>query len=345
MSPIRVRRWNGSVLLGGDGEVPGWSDPFAGGTLIGLVEPIGGVNVGAGFYQGRPFPTATLTVGTGITYNATSKRFSLAAGVVIEDKVIPGFLTGAAGSKAINCHIAGPPAELTTGYLAMVEGPATSGQIELEWCTIAPSVASAYYDGIGRGVKYSYCDIYNINDGVRGFSTSVNGARINGFASELHHAAQFRPDYAYSGSRPETHNDVGVQAQGNPNGNDDDISFYGCRVNARHSLTAGTGSPTRTQIAAIMITPAASQGAVHMSFDWGWLYGGDYCINAGSDGVDDYGPSSLRVTYTRFERPGTDMFGDGRAPSVAFAADSHLVLDQHDNTYIDNGAPVPVTNA
>jgi hypothetical protein len=337
--------WNGSVLLGGNGEVRGWSDPFASGLLIGYVKPIGGTNVGAGIFEARPYPTATLTTGTGITYNATSKRFSLAAGVVIEDKVIPGFLSGAIGSKAINCVLAGPPAEYTGGYTAMVEGPATIGQMELEWCTIAPTVASAYYDGIGRGVKASYCDVKGVIDGTRGFSTSVNGVRIQCYATHFHSSPQFRPDYAYSGTRGETHNDVVVQCQGNPNGDDNDLLFDGCNGDARHSTTQGTTPATRDQISAIMITPSASVGAVHMTYKNGWLSGGLYCVNGGSDGVDDYGPSSLVLTGNRMERPGTDVYGDGRAPDVAIALDTHLIYTVSGNVYEDNGAPVPVTNA
>lgn len=344
MSPLRSRLWNGAVLLGGNGEEPGWSDMWAGGGLIGLLKPIGGTNVGGGIFEDRPFPSATLTTGAGITYNATTKRFTLAAGVVIEDKVVPGFLSGAAGSKAINCHIAGPDTEYTGGYLAMVEGPSSVGQMELEWCTIDPNVASAYYDGIGRGVVARYCDVKNVVDGVRGFSTSVNGVRIQCYATHFHSSAQFRPDYANS-NRDETHNDVMVQAQGNPSGDDNDLLFDGCWGDGRHSTTKGTLPATRAQISAIMITPQASVGAVHMTCRNSWLSGGLYCVNGGSDTVDDYGPSSLVLTGNRLERPGTDVYGDGRAPDVAIALDPNLVRTVSGNVYEDNGAPVPITNA
>lgn len=342
MSPVRDRRWDGTQLQGGTGELPGWSDPFAGSGL-GTVEPIGGVNVGAGFYQDRPFPTATITIGNGVTFNSTAGRYTVAAGVTIENVVIPGFLTLADGALARNVYVKAPPTEKLAGQ-ALVEGPNTLGQGRIEWSTIAPEVASAYYDGIGRGIRAYACDVYDITDGTRGFSTSVNGVRIQCYATEFHHAAQWRPDYATS-NRAETHNDVGVQGQGNPNGDDNDLYFEGCRVNARHSLTKGTGSPTRNQIAAIMVTPAASVGAVHLTYKNGWLYGGIFCVNAGSDGVNSFGPSSVVITGNRIERPGTDIFGDGRAPDVALAIDPTLARTISGNVYVDNGAPVPITNA
>lgn len=343
MSPVRSRLWDGSALLGGDGEAPGWSDPWVGGTLIGTLKPVGGTNVGAGLLEGRPYPTATIATGTGITYNATSKRYTIST--VVTDRVIPGFVTLTATGELENCEIQAPPVEYTSGYTALVEGPATVGQGKIRWTTIKPTVASAYYDGIGRGVEAYYCDVQGVIDGVRGFSTSVNGARIQCYAVHFHSSPQFRPDYAHSGGRPETHNDIVIQAQGNPNGDDNDILFDGCWGDARHSTTQGTTPATRDQIAAIMITPAASQGAVHMTYRNGWLTGGIYCVNGGSDGVDDYGPSSLVLTGNRFERPGTDVYGDGRAPDVAIALDSHLIRTVSGNVYEDNGLPVPVTNA
>lgn len=344
MSPIRERLWNGSILLGGDGEVPGWSNPIT----LGVTEPIGALdigttNIGAGIFQGRPFPTATISVGSGITFNSTSKRYTIST--VVEDKVIPGFVTLTETGVIRNCHLAAPATEYTSGFTAMVEGPATTGSGLVEWCTIHPNVASAYYDGIGRGITARYTDVAGVIDGTRAFSTSVNGFRGRFEACSFHDSPQFAPDYAYSGTRPETHNDVGIQAQGNPNGDNDDIYYDGCRINARHSLTQGNLPPYRAQIAAIMITPQASVGAVHMTYTRGWLYGGDYCVNAGSDTVSLYGGSSLVITNTRFERPGTNMFGDGRAPTVALAVDSGLALTAFGNTYIDNGLPVPVTNA
>jgi hypothetical protein len=346
VSPVRSRLWDGTQFVGGGGTI-GWADPWEAGALVGTLKPVGGTNVGAGIFEDRPTPTATLPftgLPAGVTYNSTTKRFSLAAGVVLRDLVIPGFVTGAAGSELENCRIVGPATEYTGGYLAMVEGPSTSGQMTLRWCTIDPDVASAYYDGIGRGVAAYYCDVKNVVDGVRAMSTSVNGARIQCYACHFHSAVQFRPDYA-NGDRNETHNDVGCQCQGNPNGDDNDILFDGCWSDARHSLTKGTLPPTHVQIAAVMITPASTQGAVHMTYTRGWLTGGDYCFNAGSNGVNAYGPSSVVVTYNRFERPGTNTYGDGKAPNVALALDPSLARVVTGNVYEDNGAPVPVTNA
>jgi hypothetical protein len=348
MSPIRERYFDGTSWLGWALET-GWLDPWAGGANIGTLEPIGegeiGAfgqttrNVGAGLYEDRAFPTDELVVQTGVTYNSTTKRYTIS--VPIHDKVIRGFVTLTSTGELWNCHVAGPTVEYTGGYLAMVEGP-TSGTAlgKVYWTTVAPIVASAYYDGVGRGIEIWYSDIYDICDGVRGYHTNAAGARIHSHACDYHHAAQFRPDYANGTGRAETHNDVGVQCQGNI-GTDDDISFDGCRINARHSLSKGTLPATRTQIAALMLTPQSGVGlAVHMRFDDGWLYGGMYCVNAGGNNLGDYGGSSLTIRNTRFERPGTNMFGDGRAPDRALAVDSSLTLVHSGNTYIDNGAPV-----
>lgn len=353
MSPVRERMWMNGVLLGGSGETPGWADPWFGGTQVGILMPVGArtaaklglpQNVGAGIFEGRAFPTEQLVAGSGVSYNATTKRWTIST--TVTNKVIVGFVTLTATGVIENCHVSAPATEYTAGFAALVEGPATSGQGIVRWCTIAPNLPSAWYDGVGRGILISYSDIFDVVDHFRAFSTSANGVRINAIACDMHSAAQFRPDYAYSGGtgRAETHNDI-IQAQGNPNGDDDDLSFYGCRGDARHSLSAGTIPATRAQIAAIMITPASSQGAVHMAWDWGWLLGGMYCVNAGSDGVNAYGPSSMRITYTRFERPGTNIYGDGRAPDIALACDPSLIVDHHHNTYIDNGATVPRSNA
>jgi hypothetical protein len=159
----------------------------------------------------------------------------------------------------------------------------------------------------------------------------------------FHSAAQFRPDYA-TGSRPETHNDVGVQCQGNPGGDNNDLYFEGCWADARHSTTKGTIPPTHTQLAAIMVTPASGVGAVHMTYTKGWLSGGIYCVNMGSDGVNAFGASSAVITYNVFEKPGTDIYGDGFAPDIALAVDPTMDLTHFGNVY-DDGTPVPRTNA
>jgi hypothetical protein len=320
---------------------PDWTNPI----ILGTTKPIGGVNIGAGIYEERDYPTATAPTGGGITYNSTNKEWTVSAGVTLENRVFPGFVNLGDGARLINCPITGPDAEVTN-MRALVQGPSTTGQAYLDWCTIDPDIPSAYYDGIGRGLWVTYTDVKNVVDGIRAFSTSANGVRIRAEAVHIHSMTQFAPDYAYNGGagRAETHND-GIQCQGNPNGDDTDIYLDGCWIDARHSTTKGDTPPYREQIAAIMITPQSSQGAVHMTYTRGWLSGGVYCVNAGSDTVDDYGPSSLVLTGTRFERPGTNVYGDGRAPDVALALDANLIRTLSGNTYEDNGAAVPVTNA
>ena len=325
-----------AVGAGGSGGA-GWVDAFVQRTT----KPVPGSNVGAGVYQNRPSPTEDAVTATGVSYNSTNREYTVTAGVTVEDRVFYGFVNLGNGSVLLNCRIAGPPAEIANTR-AIVQGPSTSGQGRIEFCTIDPTVASAHYDGIGRGVYAKRSWITNVVDGIRGFSTSASGARIYAEGCVFDRAVQFSPDYV--NTRAETHNDVGVQLQGNPSGTNDDIVLDGCAVNARHSLTKGDVPPYRAQIAAIMFTPQTSVGAAHAKVVYCWLEGGVFCVNAGSDATL-MASSSLEVSYCRFERPGTDAYGDGRAPDVALAVDSSLPFTGVGNTYIDNGANVPVTNA
>jgi hypothetical protein len=318
---------------------PIWTNPI----VIGTTEPIGGTNVGMGFYENRPEPSVTISTGTGITFNNTTKAYAIST--TVEDRVIPGFVDLTSTGYLINCHVIGPAVEITTGNRALVAGP-SSGQGRVDWCTIDPQTPSAYYDGFGHGIWARFCDVKNVIDGVRGHSTSVNGFRGKFEACEFHHAVQFAPDYA-NGNRQETHNDVLIQCQGNPNAPGAtallkcaDIFFDGCRGNARHSTTKGDIPPYRDQIAAIMMTPAV--GPCYMTFTRGWLYGGIYCVNAGSNELND--GSALIITDTRFEKPGTDAFGDGRAPDIALGLDSGLIRTASGNTYISDGTNVSVSS-
>lgn len=239
----------------------------------------------------------------------------------------------------INCHIKGTATEQTSER-QLAQGPTTSGQAELRFCTIDPQTASPYYNGMSQGIKAVRCWIKNCTDGIKAYSASGSGARIRGEGCLIDNLSQFRPDYAYPGTRPETHND-GIQFHNTLNASD--VTFFGCKFNGRHSLTAGDVPATRTQIAAVMFTVIGG-GESHGSFDYCWFLGGIQCINAGSDSVE-MANSSLSITNSRFERPGTDEYGDGRAPNAnaAIVVDNSLPFTDGGNTYMDNGQPVPVT--
>lgn len=342
MSPIFVHdgaTYRGRTASGGGG----WEDVFVYRTTPGVAhtKPVGGANVGAGVYQARDVPTVDAVGHAGVSWNGTNKEYTISAGTLVQDRVFNGFVNLGDGAEILNCLVAAPAAEVTNTR-ALVQGPPSSGQGRVTFCTIDPVTASAHYDGVGRGVRVSRSWITNVVDGLRGFSTSASGARIYAEASLFDRAVQFAPDYV--NSRAETHNDVGVQFQGNPSGSNGDIVLDGCAVNARHSLTKGDTPPYRAQIAAIMFTPQTSQGAAHGKVVYCWLEGGVFCVNAGSDHAL-MASSSLEVSNCYFERPGTNAYGDGRAPDVALAVDSSLTFVGTGNTYIDNGAAVPVTNA
>lgn len=307
-------------------------------------KPVAGVNVGAGIYEARPIPTVTADAKPGVTWNSSNKEFTVAPGVLVQDVVFPGFVNLGDQSRLLNFLVTGPDAEVTNTR-ALVQGPSTTGRATIEFGTIDPNVASAYYDGFGRGITARRTAVKNVVDGIRGFSTSINGARILAEDCAFTDPVRFAPDYV--NNRAETHNDTLIQFQGNPNGTNDDIVMDNCAANARHSMTKGDvpNLPAdHKQIAAVMFTPQNSVGAAHGRIIYCWLEGGIYCVNAGSD-APLMTSSSLEISYTRFERPGTDTYGDGRAPTIALAVDSRLQFVGVGNTYIDNGAPVPVTNA
>lgn len=329
----------GFVRLGrGSAPAPppaGWTDSFVHRTT----KPTSS-NVGVGVYQARSVPTQDAQGHTGVTWNSSSKEYTVSAGTVVEDRVFNGFVNLSDGSELVNCLVRGPATEVTNTR-ALVQGPSTSGQATIQFCTVDPQTASAHYDGIGRGIFARRCHILNVTDCVRAFSTSANGARIRVEDSLLERMTQFAPDYV--NTREETHNDI-IQFQGNPNGNDNDIVLDGCALNARHSLTKGDIPPYRDEIAAVMVTPQSSVGASHGTVTWCWLEGGIYCVNAGSDSAL-MSSSSLVLTNCRFEKPGSNTYGDNRAPTWAIGADNSLTLTASGNTYIQDGTAVPVTPA
>jgi len=303
--------------------------------ILGTTEPLGGINVGAGIL--RPYPTQTITVGGSVSYS--SNVYTIAAGVTVADVVIPGFVKLNNGSVLENCIITGPPSEVTSEG-PLVKGPTggTSNLARVRFCTVDPDLASPYYSGMGyTNLHVERCWVKNVTDGFSAFDNFSNGGCNLLIESTLVEGlSQFAPDYAYPGGRTETHNDC-AQMQGNGAAADaTDIYFDGCKFNGRHSTTKGDVPPYRAQIAALMLTPNLS--AIRMTYTRGWLLGGIYCVNAGSNTLSS---SELVITNNRFERPGTDP----DAPSAALAADPSLTLTASNNTYIDNGQPVAVYSA
>ncbi len=305
--------------------------PISGDFVLGSTEPVGGINVGAGVL--RAYPTQTISVGG--TVSLSGATYTIAAGATVTDVIIPGFVNLNNGSVLENCAVTGPPTEQATGR-PIVKGPSggTQNLATVRFCTVDPDVASDYYDGVGyTNLHVERCWVKNTVDGIAAFDNFGNGGcnlLIEGTLIES--LAQFAPDYV--NNRTESHNDC-AQMQGNVGGTANDIYFDGCKFDGRHSTTKGDIPPYRAQISALMLTPNVS--SIHMTYTRGWLLGGIDCVNAGSPLTG----SELVITNNRFERPGTDPL----APTVALAVDSTLTLTQSGNTYIDNGAPVPVTSA
>ena len=304
--------------------------------ILGTTEPVGGSNVGTGIVASAPSANVTVD-GTIVTYNATTEVYTVAAGQTVERKIFPGFVNLAAGATIRNCLVSGPPAEHASDR-ALVQGPTTgSTRATVSFCTIDPTVASPYYDGIhALNIYAERTWIKNTTDGFRVYNTGGGAINFLGEGCLSESMAQFAPDYV--NSRTETHDDA-AQMQGTTAAGltAADVYFDGCKLDARHSTTKGNIPPYRTQLSALMLTP--NVGPVHSTFTRGWLRGGMYCINAVHASLSS--TSHLTVTSTRFERPGTGT----NAPSVAFAvkSGSTLTLVQSGNTYIDNAAAVSVT--
>jgi hypothetical protein len=334
----RLETWQVSTdatQLNRRGRNPIYLDGF----VLGVTEPTPDTN-GAGHMPGRA-AYGDLTVVNG--------DVTVAAGEILEDKIIKGrvFLTWHATNPARmrNCEVQGPASPPTSGSavpLVQINGlpgtmTPTTTQVLVEFVTIRPQTTSDFWDGIGRkGFKTVRCWLEDVNDGWQIFSGTADGiVRVTDEGSCLTRLAQFRPDIAYNNGspRPETHND-GIQNQGSL----DEPDFTGTSINARHSTTRSNPlPPTRTQIAAVMLN-SNTQTRAGIKLDRCWIRGGIYSINGGL-------PSgTVIITDSRFERPGTDVYGDGRAPDRAISLNSGLTKTVTGNVYEDNGATVPVIN-
>jgi hypothetical protein len=267
------------------------------------------------------------------------------AGTVYEDKWVNGrlFVNWSGGPQTIvrNVYVAGPATPPTSGSavpLVQVQnlpGTMTSStqQVLFEYVTIRPQTTSSWWDGFGRkGFKTVRCWLEDINDGWQVFSTTADGIiRAGDEGSCLTRFAQFQPDVAYNNSspRPVTHND-GVQNQGSL----DEFVMVGTSINARPSTTRSNPlPPIRDELSAVMLN-SNTQSRAGLRADRCWFRGGIYTINAGL-------PSGfVEITGCRFERPGTDTW----APDRAISLNTGLTRTVTGNTYLDNGATVPVIN-
>jgi hypothetical protein len=303
------------------------SDAF----VLGETEPTPLTN-GAGRMPGRA-AYGDLTVVNG--------DVTVAAGEILEDKIIKGrvFLTWHATNPARmrNCEVQGPASPPTSGSavpLVQINNlptvmTSTTTQVQVEFVTIRPQTTSSYWDGIGRkGFKTVRCWIEDVNDGWQVFSTTTDGIiRAGDEGSCLTYFAQFQPDAA--NPRPVTHDD-GVQNQGSL----DEFVMVGTSINARPSTTRSNPlPPIRDELSAVMLN-SNTQTRAGLRADKCWFRGGIYTINAGlSSGY-------VEITNSKFERPGTDTW----APDRAISINSGVTRVVTGNTYLDNGATVPVIN-
>jgi hypothetical protein len=332
----RLESWQVSadaLSLTRRGRSPLYLDDF----VLGTTEPTPEIN-GAGNMPGHPALEDLEVVNGNVT---------VPAGTIYEDKYVNGrlFVNWDPNTIVRNVYVAGPASPPTSGsavpLIQMQNLPgtmtSTTAMSTFEFVTIRPQTTSDFWDGIGRkGFKTVRCWIEDVNDGWQVFSGTADGlVRVRDEGSCLTRLAQFRPDVAYNNGAPraETHND-GIQNQGSL----DEPVFIGTSLNARHSETRSNPlPPTRTQIAAVMLN-SNTQSRAGIRMDQCWVYGGIFSINAGlSSGY-------VEITNSRFERPGTDMFGDGRAPDKAISINAAVTRLVSGNVYMDNGATVPVSN-
>lgn len=330
----RLESWfvnSGVTALQRRGRNPTYLDSF----VLGVTEPTALTN-GAGKMPGYPALGSLEVINGDVT---------VSAGTTLENKYINGrlFVNWSATTQTVvnNVYVAGYAVAPSSGSavpLVQVQGlPGTitssTPKVLFQFVTIRPQTPSDFWDGFGRKCfKTVRCLIEDINDGWQIFSTTSDGlVNVEDEGSCLLGFVQFRPDVAYNNGSPraETHND-GIQNQGSL----DDPLFVGTAINARHSQTKSNPlPPTRTQISAIMLN-SNTQSRAGIILHNAWIRGGIYAVNAGL-------PSAyVEIIDSKFERPGTDTYAPDRAISINPSAD-RLVTG---NTYIDNGATVPVIN-
>lgn len=283
---------------------------------LGTTEPVAS-NTGAGVL--RAYPTIELNGDQTVT---------TPNGIV--DRIINGRVTITGDGSIENCVIRGAATARTSSAELITTSGATS-QAAIRFCDIAPQTPSAYWAGLGKKRFYAYrCKIWNCTDSFAAFASGdgICNVRIEGCYSP--DMTRFAPDYANS-NRAETHNDT-IQLQGNVD-DANDIVLIGNSFVARHSQTTGDLPTSHVQLSAVMVT-AAVQPACSATFNQNWFRGGVFTFNAGGSG------GMLVITNNRFERPGTVSPG----PTTALSLNAAVGRSASGNTYIDNGAAVPITN-
>lgn len=330
----RLESWfvnSGVTALQRRGRNPTYLDSF----ILGVTEPTAATN-GAGNMPGYP-SLGSLTVVNG--------DVTVAAGTTYENAYINGrlFVNWSATTQTVvnNVYVAGyatPPSSGSAVPLVQVNnipGTVTSStpKVLLNFVTVRPQTPSDFWDGIGRKCfKTVRCLIEDVNDGWQIFSTTADGiVNVEDEGSCMLGFVQFRPDVAYNNGAPraETHND-GIQNQGSL----DEPRFTGTAINARHSQTKSNPlPPTRTQLSAVMLN-SNTQTRAGIILDRVFIRGGIYAVNAGLP--DGY----VEITNSLFERPGTDTY----APDRAISINPGVARVVTGNTYMDNGATVPVIN-
>lgn len=284
--------------------------------VLGTTKP-DDTNTGAGVI--RPYPTTVIN--GNVTLTGTQSLL---------DTIVHGRVICQGTNLVENCVIDGGPAP-TTGEAWLVN--CNNGTLAtIRFCNLAPAEPSARWNAIGTRKYVAHRNnIWNCTDNFSVYSQDSTGTcnvKIEGnFCPSM---VQWRPDYA--NNRTETHNDT-VQLQG---GKDDelDVVIEGNTFVGDHSKLVGTIPPTYSNLSAIMITPN-TQPHCSATIKNNWLTKGIYTINSGKTATGGI----LVITGNRMERPGWETPG----PTAAINIDpGYTNITVSGNTYIDNGATVPI---
>lgn len=324
-----VKTAAGSLYRWGRGG--GGSDPAPTGFTLGVTEPTA-ANTG--------------TVASGRMQSGravVSSDFTAAANTTYYDTQYDGIVTLSSGCKFVNCVFRGPAAYTVTTTLIKSQANHAVRPI-LEFCDIIPRTPSAYVTGVGSKFYHLHrCFIDQTIDAFAAYSTLSDGlANVLIEGCYVPQMVRFAPDYA-NGDREEVHADD-LQARGNnaPGVGASDIILRGNSFNARWHPTLGqrgTALSNVSNLACVMLSlDAALQSTYNLTIDQNWLRGGNATINGG----DWQGSGSLVITNNRFERPGSAT--DAPRFSMLLAPASEPYRTVSGNTYIDNGAAVPVSN-
>lgn len=238
-----------------------------------------------------------------------------------------------------NCVIQGVDNPSFTGEAWLISAT-NSAYTTVEFCTLIPKVTNknAYWNGIAaKNFSVLRCEIAQVIDCVSIYSkVSPYRVDVKVQGSYLHDMVQLRPD-AGGNVRSMSHNDA-FQLQGNIR-EASDVLIEGNTVEALHSETRGTIPPLYDHLAAIMVTPNVTPTNLYagLTVIWNWLIGGRYTINIGGTNG-----AVVVIQNNRFQRPGSVGADPKLAVSIGIS-DAVSRTNISNNTYIDNGAAVPIT--